>query len=92
MLKIKQIMARNDNQEAPRVIDEPLNNFIANLKRKGEEIYKITYLSDNNGDVFSAIVEYDGSRDSDVIEKNPIQKYCEIYYKGREFNNEDQTR
>lgn len=59
MLKIKQITPKSEGGLfGIDVIDKPLNDFINSLKNKGNEIRRIKYISDKDGLLIMAIVEY----------------------------------
>lgn len=59
MLKIKQINPESEGGLfGGDVIDKPLNNFINSLRNKGNEIRRIKYISDKDGLLIMAIVEY----------------------------------
>lgn len=58
MKKIKQIFAFCGKDGW--TIDGPLNDFIKTLPKKGDEIMKITYITDTKvGDVRAAVVEFE---------------------------------
>lgn len=58
-MRIKQVFAHCGKDGY--TIDGPLNNFISTLPRKGKEITKITYVTNNykEAEVRAAIVEYE---------------------------------
>lgn len=58
MLKIKQIYPKPEGILGNTRIDKPLNDFINLLNFKGKEIRNITYISDRDGILTTAIVEY----------------------------------
>lgn len=56
MRKIKQIAARNASGYT--MIDNPVNEFLATLPMRGDEVVDIKYSYDNRGNVYFAMVEY----------------------------------
>ena len=62
MRKVKQIAAKICGA-GYMMIDAPLNEFIETLPKKGEEIIDIKYATDNRGNVYFAMVEYNVCED-----------------------------
>lgn len=58
MLKVKEIFALTNNIFKVERIEQPLNDFITELEKKGCKIRNITYLTDNYGYTKTAMVEY----------------------------------